>query len=243
MPKLNQIIAVEKGIKNQQNQVITDAHHTLLKPTLLSGIARSYRPRDEEGERLPGESTQVQVRAADALSKVTNAWAELMNVTMSKDEANTAARGDVIVDGKPVLEKVPVASLLFLEKQLVDLHTVIKKLPILDPSEKWSRDEAQNCWATEPAETTRTKKVPRNHVKAEATDKHPAQVDVYMEDVVVGFWKTIKYSGALPAARQAELLERVEKLQRAVKFAREAANSIECSMQKSGEKIFGYLLG
>lgn len=69
--------------------------------------------------------------------------------------------------------------------------------------------------------TVRTKKVPRNHVKAEATDKHPAQVDVYYEDVPVGYWTTVKFSGALPARRVNELLDRVEKLQQAVKFARE----------------------
>ncbi len=58
-------------------------------------------------------------------------------------------------------------------------------------------------------------------MKAEATDKHPAQVGVYYEDVAVGFWRTVKFSGALPAKRVGELLERVEKLQQAVKFARE----------------------
>ena len=48
-------------------------------------------------------------------------------------------------------------------------------------------------------QTLRTKKVPRNHVKAEATEKHPAQVEVYYEDVAVGYWTTVKFSGALPA--------------------------------------------
>lgn len=47
--------------------------------------------------------------------------------------------------------------------------------------------------------------VPRNHVKAEATDKHPAQVEVYHEDVPVGYWTTVKFSGALPARRVNEL--------------------------------------
>jgi hypothetical protein len=87
----------------------------------------------------------------------------------------------------------------------------------------------------------RTKKVPRNHVKAEATEKHPAQVEVYHEDVVVGYWRTVKFSGALPAQRVNELLERVEKLQAAVKFAREDANGTEVTDQKPGKKVFDYL--
>jgi hypothetical protein len=90
-------------------------------------------------------------------------------------------------------------------------------------------------------ETLRTRKVPRNHVKAEATEKHPAQVEVYYEDITVGFWRTVKFSGALPARRVAELLERVEKLQRAVKFAREEANAYEVKSQKVGEALFSYL--
>ncbi len=49
--KLNQIIAVEKGVKSRSFQELTEAHHALQKPALLSGIARTYRPKDEEGER------------------------------------------------------------------------------------------------------------------------------------------------------------------------------------------------
>ncbi|MFF5209466.1 hypothetical protein [Streptosporangium sp. NPDC000396] len=79
-------------------------------------------------------------------------------------------------------------------------------------------------------------------VKAEATDKHPAQVEVYYEEIVVGFWTKVAFSGAVPQKRVNELLERVIKLQDAVKFAREEANGIEVTDQSIGEKVFGYLL-
>jgi hypothetical protein len=147
----------------------------------------------------------------------------------------------VIVDGKPLLRDVPVTYLLFLEKQLVDLHTFVKKLPVLDASETWALDPSADCFATEPVQTVKTKKVPRNHVKAEATDKHPAQVEVYHEDVVVGYWKTVKFSGALPAKRVNELLDRVERLQQAVKFAREEANNQAVEEQKVGRTVLSYL--
>ena len=104
--------------------------------------------------------------------------------------------------------------LLFLEKQLTDLHTFVKKLPVLDAAEAWAFDEATDAYSTAPTQTTRTKKVPRNHVKAEATEKHPAQVEVYFEDVLVGYWTTVKFSGALPQARSTSCKARVEKLQR-----------------------------
>jgi hypothetical protein len=243
MPKLNQIIAVEKGIKSRSFQELTEAHHALQKPTLLSGISRTYRPKDEEGEQLPPESTRVQAKAEEVLRETAAILTKLFDVTAIKDLANCVAKADVLIDGRAILKNVPITYLLFLEKQLVDVHTFVRKLPVLDASESWEFDASADCWATDAVQTVRTKKIPRNHVKAEATEKHPAQVDVYYEDVTVGYWRTLKFSGAMPAKRVNELLERVEKLQQAVKFAREEANNIETTEQKIGEALFGYILG
>jgi hypothetical protein len=241
MAKLNQIIAVEKSVKSRAHAEITESHQQLLKPALLAGLSRSYRPKDEDGERVPPEATRVQLRADEVIKRTAAALTELFDVTATKDYSNCEARADVIVDGNMLIAKAPVTYLLFLEKQLVDIHTFVKKLPVLDPSESWIFDPAQDCYATEASETLRTKKVPRNHVKAEATEKHPAQVEVYYEDITVGSWRTVKFSGALPARRVAELLERVEKLQRAVKFAREEANNHEATQHKIGEAVFSFL--
>jgi hypothetical protein len=241
MAKLNQVIAIEKGVKTRAHGELTEAHQQLLKPSLLSGISRTYRPRDEEGEQLPPESTRVQLKADEIIRKTVDTLVELFDVTATKEWANCEARADVVVDGRTLLEKVPVTYLLFLEKQLVDLHTFVKKLPVLDASETWTFDAGADCWATEPVQTAKTKKIPRNHVKAEATEKHPAQVEVYYEDVVVGTWRTVKFSGALPARRVNELLARVEKLQQAVKFAREEANSARAEDRKTGRAVLEFL--
>ncbi|MFD9750109.1 DUF7873 family protein [[Kitasatospora] papulosa] len=243
MTKLNQIIAVEKGVKSRSLQDITAAHHKVQKPALLAGISRTYQPKDEEGEQLPPESARVQFKAEEALREMSASLTRLFDVTATKDWANCSARADVTVDGRTVVAEVPVSYLLFLEKQLTDLHTFVKKLPVLDASESWSLDPSTDWWKTEPVRTIRTKKVPRNHVKAEATEKHPAQVDVYYEDVPIGYWTTVKFSGALPARRVNELLERVEKLQHAVKFAREEANGAQVTDRRVGDAVFGYLFG
>jgi len=241
MARLNQIIAVEKGVKSQTFQELTEAHHLLQKPTQLAGIARTYRPKDEEGEQLPPESTRVQVKAEEVIRTTTSALTKLFDVTATKDWTNCHARADVVVDGTVLLAQVPATYLLFLEKQLVDIHTFVKKLPVLDAAETWTYDSSADSWATEPVQTLRTKKVPRNHVKAEATDKHPAQVEVYYEDVTVGYWRTVKFSGALQARRINEILGRVERLQEAVKFAREEANNTEAEEHKVGDTVFQYL--
>jgi len=239
---LNQIIAIEKGVRNDANAAITGYHHKLQKSPLLSGIARTYRPKDEEGDQLPPESTKLQLNAEEALTAAVDAFARLFAVTLEKDGTNLQALADIVVDGTVLLNNVPVPYLLFLEKQLTDIHTVITKLPTLDPSENWHYDENAGTWATDPTETTRTKKIPRNHVKAPATDKHPAQVETYFEDVIVGYWKTVKFSGAVPAKRVADLLDKVNKVRIAVKFAREQANSVEVVVNgNSSRKILDYI--
>jgi hypothetical protein len=241
MGKLNQIIAVANGKKSQCQKAITEVYHKLQKDALLKGIARTYRPKDEDGDKLPSESKHVQYRVVHALVDASEALTELFDVLATQEYANCKAASDVVVDGTVLLANVPVTYLLFLEKQLVDIHTLVEKLPTLDPGEEWTFSDAQNCWATKPAETVRTKKVPKNHVLAEATDKHPAQVQVYHEDVVAGYWTTINYSGAIPERRKAELLSRVRKMQEAVKFAREQANGIEIQNEKVGGAVFSYL--
>lgn len=243
MAKLNQIIAVEKGVKSRSFQDLTDAHHSVQKTALLAGISRAYQPKDEEGEQLPPESTRVQLRAEDVLRDMSATLARLCDVTASKDATNCVAKADVVVDGRTVIADVPVTFLLFLEKQLTGLHTFVSKLPVLDAAESWSFNDASDCWSTEPVRTVRTKKVPRNHVKAEATERHPAQVEVYYEDIPVGYWTTVKFSGALPAKRVAELAERVQALLTAVKHAREEANMTEVVDRRVGSAVFEFLLG
>lgn len=240
--KLNQIIAIEKGVKSRAQRELADVLRVLQKPALLSGISRVYRPKDEEGEPLPPESTKVQVKSEDLLRDVAAALTRLFDVVATKDWANREARADVVVDGRTIVAQVPVTYLLFLEKQLTELHSLIDKLPVLDSAESWSYDESQDVWRTDPVETSRTKKVPRAHVLYEATEKHPAQVETFTEDVIVGTWTKVAFSGALPARRVNELRDRVDRLQAAVKYAREEANAADIDDRQVGEAVFAYLL-
>lgn len=241
MTKLNQILAIEKGVKSQTYSELSDIHQQLQKPVLLEGLSRTYQPKDTEGEPMPAENKKVQLDATLALGRVAHILTKLFDVTATKDYSNCKALADVVVNGKILLEKVPVTYLLFLEKQLVDLHTLFEKLPVLDAAETWAFDESSASYKSGISETSRTKKTLRNHVKYEATKEHPAQVETYNEDVVVGTWTLVKFSGALPQTRVNELLERLATLQQAVKFARENANGTDVTDQSVGEKIFDYL--
>jgi hypothetical protein len=240
---LNQIIAIEKGVKKRTEQEVATIVSRLQHPNALAGISRTYKSLDEEGEQFPPESTLVQVRAEDELVNLANLLERLMDVVATKEHANTTAFADIIVNDEVILGEVPVTFLLFLEKQLASLATIVRGLPRLNPGEEWEYDANADAFASPVVDTAKTKKVPRTLTKAEATEFHPAQVDVWSEDMVVGYWSTAKFSGALPARRIKDILHRIELMQDAVQFAREQANSQEVEDRDVGGSIMSYLFG
>jgi len=242
--KLNQIIAIEKGIKARVYGELTELHKAIQKPDLFNGFAKTYLKKEDDGEDLPQERKRAQFVVSDLLRRVQVSGTELMDVTARKDWTNCAATADVIVDDEPILEDVPVSFLLFLEKQLTDMRTFVDNLPVLDEAESWSRDEHSGLFKTEPTQTHRTRKVQKPIVLYPATPEHPAQTQLITEDVIAGFWSQVKQSGAMPKPDKQALATRVEKLLQAVKQAREAANSMdEVETPRVGDVFYGYIFG
>lgn len=243
LTRVNQVIAVEKQTKARTNRELSDIYALIQKDELFSGLARTYQPKNEDGDKLPAENKKVQVTVSNLAQRFQDALVELLNITGTKDKSNQFAKADIVVDGETLVDSVPVTYLLFLEKQLTDLHAWVSKLPVLDPTENWHKNEANGLFATDTAQSIRTKKVLRNHVKSPATDKHPAQVETYSEDVAEGYWSTTKFSGAIPEPEREALIARVEKLQKAVKAAREEANSGYVQEFAPGKAILDYIFG
>lgn len=241
MAKLNQIIAVVSGKKTKVQSELTESYKKLQKPELFDGFTRTYFPLAEDGETLPGERKVVQYSVGEAVKEASDLLTGLIDAVYTQDVGNTTAKADIKVEGKVLVKDVPVTHLLFLEKQLVDLRTFVSKLPVLDPASDWRYDDARDAWVTEPARTNRNKKVYKTLVKAEATDKHPAQVDVYTEEVKAGEWEVVKFSGAMPAKKKKLWLERVDKLVEAVKLAREEANSQEVEQKYVTKELLSYV--
>jgi hypothetical protein len=242
-PKLCQVLAIEKGVKSRTASTVTGLYHKVQKGVLLNGLSKTYEPLNEDGVRYPPERQRVQVRADEVLRETQKALTELFDVTAQKDFANCAAKADITVDGQVVLSGVPVTYLLFLEKQLTDLKTLLSKIPTLDSAEDWSYDTAAGLFKSAPVVSTRTQKVQKPIVLYDATEEHPAQTQLISEDIVVGNWTTVKQSGALPADRKRTLRQRVEKLLESVKFAREAANSEEAEKVEVGAKVLNFVFG
>lgn len=243
MSKLNQVIAVEKGVKNRVNATVTTLYKAVQKPVLFDGFVKNWEKSEDDGEDRPAEKKRVQLKVQDILEAVSESLSELFDVTAQKDFANCNAKADVVVGGKVLLTQVPATYLLFLEKQLNDVKSIVISLPTLSPDEDWHEDKALGLFKTESVLTRSTAKVEQPIVLAPATKEHPAQTQLITRDVLVGHWNTVKQSGAAVDERKKTLLRRVELLMKAVKYAREEANEVSAPKQNVGDVIFDYLFG
>jgi hypothetical protein len=244
MAKLNQIIAIEKGIKSSAYGALTELNKAAQKPDLFNGFSKTYRKKEEDGEELPPEGKRVQYTSGEVLRAAERALTDLVDVTARKDWSNCVAKADVVIDGKTLIASAPVSFLLFMEKQLTDLRTLVGNLPVLDVAEDWKSDPNSGLYRTEPTETHRTKKMQKPIVLYAATPEHPAQTQLITEDVIAGWWVLTRQSGAMPKPEKQKLQDRIDKLIQAIKQARESANMFdETDAPAIGAPVFGYLLG
>lgn len=241
--KLNQILAVEKGVKTRVYSVVTDLNKAAQKPALFNGFNKVYSPKDAEGEKLPSENQKVQLKVDGLLAQAARGITEYLDTTATKDFANCSARADVVVKGKVLIKDAPVTFLLALEKQFVDLQKFVSNLPVLDENEDWSKDANSDLYKTNPISTHRTKKTQKAIVLYDATPQHPAQTQLITDDIIAGYWEATKFSGAMPLPQRVKLLEKIEELSNAVKAAREEGNMVEAPPVSVGQALFDYLLG
>lgn len=241
--RLNQVLAVERNVKSRVHSELTELHKASQKPSLFEGFSRAYSRLNDQGEEQPSEKQLVQKRGNDVLKQMSRLLSEQLDIILTKDSANQTAKADVVVNGKVLAKDVPATTLLALEKQLNDVSTFVDKLPVLDPAHRWNFDDALGLWQSEPQVTSRTKKVQKALVLLAPTDKHPGQATQIVEDEIVGTWTNIKQSGAIKSADKEAILERIQKLQKAVKFAREAANTADAPDKAIGDSLFDFILG
>lgn len=244
--KLNQVVAIEKGVKQRAYQILTEANKLAQRADPFNGFVKTYQPNDAEGETYPAEQKRVQARVDEILKSVSRAIAEHLNLSAAKDVANCAARARVVakLDGDEVvvIDDMPATFLLSLEKFLNDLRTFVGNLPELSQEEVWVPDpQNEALHVSQASKTHRTKKAQKALVMYPATPEHPAQTQLITEDIVVGYWTQFKFSGAISTSRKEAMLERVDTLARAVKTAREQANLQEAETFNIGSKIMNYL--
>lgn len=242
MTKLHESLAAHKGIKSRVTRDLTTLHRDAERAAGYAGMSRTYQPSSESGDPLPEEHQRVQLHARDVLKQLSELLSPLFDVTATVDATNQLATGDVVVDNEVLLGNVPVSTLLFLEKQLNDIDTVVRKMPTLDPSVEWTWSDERECYVSDTLKVNRTLKTPVPITLSPATDKHPANVQLSHEDRVVGQFHATKFSGAMSVKDHNALLARIGTLKLEVKNARQRANGATTVHQHIAGPIFDYLL-
>lgn len=239
MKKLHELLAIEPDLRTEAQKVAGDVRETLADPSRVTGMIRTFRPIVEGVDPEPDERVELTTTVLAELDRFNSAMGGFIDSTVSKEVTNTEAMTSLEIGGQVI--ELPATALLNLENRLAEIRKVYSSLPTLDPSEIWHYDDALEVHVSDVRKSFKTRKEPKTHVAYEATTEHPAQIQVYNEDVRIGERETIVHSGAITLARKRELLRRIDDLARTIKQARQRANDIEVNQTEVADLIFGVI--
>lgn len=237
MKKLHELLSIEPDLRKEAEKISAEVRDTLSDPKRVSGMVRTYRPTMDGEETEPKERVEMVTTVSAELDRFNTATSRFIDSAVSKETTNMEASAELKLEGGEVY-RLPATALLNLENRLGEIRKVYASVPTLDPSEIWHYDKDLEVNVSEVRMTFKTKKVPKTHIAHAPTKEHPAQVQVFHEDIRVGERETILHSGAITLARKRLLLGRIDKIARAVKQARQRANDIEVDEVEIGERLF-----
>lgn len=206
----------------------------------FGGITKTYTPFAEGGDEAPPERKEVGATVKEDLAWFKNFFVQAVDAAVQKEATNQHAKADLKLFGHE-FKDLPATALLNLEGKLKELKNAVVHMPVLDDAKDWVADDGnRGTFRQNPDEWTyRTEKRPYNHIKAPATDKHAAQVEVLYRDENIGKWTKRIFSGAVSVAKKADLLARIDEAVSAVVKAREEANMVEVAKTDTiAQRIF-----
>lgn len=247
MGKLHEVLAVEGDLAGTSKKILDETRNTFgKKPTHFQGDTQVTAYFAEDQSHLNATTQTAMVTTVIAkLEYMGPVVAKYWDAYVSKEASNQIAKADVLLDGKVFLTNVPATVLLGMETKLKELRTVYEEIPTLQPGVFWEKAPEMGDGvyrAKNPEERIITAKTVVPIELSPATKEHKAQVQVLNSDVPVAKRVITNTSGMLSPSEKSDLLERTDNLIRAVKEARQRANTVEAVVQKGfGDTIFGYL--
>lgn len=237
MPKLHEVLAAEKLPMTNWMTVAAETVKKFKNPAnYFFGHRKGLHmlvesPENAAIEAAARDEKEVTTTVLETLRYALDLWGKAEDLQFAKNRANREACGVIMWRGAPLVEDVPVDELLGLESRLGKMMEIVSEMPTLDMTKVWTRNEG--VWVTpEPDCTTKTDKVPTPVTLSEATDRHPAQVQLVNKDVVVGKYTTTYMSGAVTSVQKATMIQNLSELIGAVKEARMRANCIDVKTDK-----------
>jgi hypothetical protein len=243
--RISQLLVIVTGLQAETKTRMDQLLAVVRKDDNFTGQEKTYRQLSEDGKApLPANtSKKVRISADEVLDRAVSQLTRQFDTQLSVDAANQAARGDIAVGTKKLVEGVPVGHLLYLERELGAFAALVEALPVLDMAKEWSRTNAPPGQQRTPAvEQNYNQKVLYNWHRGNGTPQFQEQVDVMTRDEPVGISVTIDYSGAVEPARKAAVLDRISRLRAEIKMAREEANAQAVQEREEGAALFSWLL-
>ena len=248
MSQLHELLAVEGDLEGTYKKIIEETKTNFIKhPDRYFGQHVRVEPFDENAPKEADVHKELDDTVPSKLKYTQESIVRYLDAVLQKERTNQDAKADLTVDGVTIAKDVPATFLLGLETKLkIVRQSIYETIPTLQPGIKWEKDETQGSDVyrrVQPEEKFRTKKVMKNHVVAEATKEHPAQVQVYTEDEKVARIVTDTWCGMISPAEKSDLLGKMDKLIRAVKKARQKANTTEVVKVTIGKELFEFING
>jgi hypothetical protein len=250
MAKLHELLAVETNLANQAEKCRTELITSTFdkKRHHFSSKRITFTPNTENAVTTTEEQSDIQTSIRSELVWIAAILAKAWDASYQIDSANMLAVADVIIEDEAsaLLTRVPATFLLQLEKHLKEMHDLLRAVPTLDPAKGFQPDPQREAGVYKAREVhkTRTKKNQRPMVLYEATKEHPAQVTMVTEDIAVGEILEQEWSSLITPVQKSDMLDRCDKLIRAVKRARSKANEQDLDVTKSkiAKPLLDYLL-
>lgn len=248
MSKLHELLAVEGDKAGIAKKLSEETISTFKKPEHFIGQHRHLDMFDasEQSKVVADEYKEMVTTVVKKLDYFSKAMIDYFDVVLQKEKTNQVAMADLVVDGITICKEVPATFLLGMESKLKELRTVFESAPTLAPGVAWEKDETQGVGVyrmKNADEKVKTAKTFMHKVLYEATDKHPAQIEKWEEQVAVGKYITNTTCGMLSPAEKSIYLGRIDKLIQAVKKARMQANMVGVQPVTCGDEIFKYIFG
>ena len=248
---LHEILAVETGLAETANRVQKETTKTLdTKRTIFEGLMKSHQIFSDDDQHLvqANDIKEVQSTVSEQLDYASNEIGRYWDSIYKKEEANQRATADIIVDGETIAENIPSIVLLSMEKKLSSLLGMYNAIPTLDAAKAWEPDTTypkENVFVTKhPKETLQTVTTRKFEEISAATKEHKAQIVEVPNTDTIGKYTQYDYSGSLTSVDKAEKIQRLTALQRAVKQARQRANSVAVNNDlQFGKALLNYING
>ena len=248
MSKLHELLAVESDLEGTYNRILKETADNFKKhPDRYFGKHTRIEFFDENAVQEADIHKKLDDTVQSKIKYSQKAVIRYFDAVLQKERTNQEARANVIVDGVTIAKDVPATFLLGLENKLKKVRSALyESIPTLQPGIEWAKDDTIGddvYRAIHSEEKFRTKKNMKNHVVTEATKEHPAQVNVYTEDERIARVISDTWCGMISSAEKSQLLGRIDKLIRAVKKARQKANTTEVIKMTIGDYLFDYING